>query len=59
VAIWLTPDVAYVGLTEREAVRRYGADRVGVSRSEFNLTVKACVEPKVGFIKFVYLLGMF
>lgn len=56
VAVWLTPDVAYVGLTENEAVQRYGSPNVGTSRAEYSSTVKYCIEPREGFVKLVYLL---
>ena len=40
VALWLTPDVAYVGLSESDAVKRYGASAVGTSRADYSSTIK-------------------
>jgi len=56
VALWLTPDVAYVGLSEAKAVERYGSEAVGTSRADYSSTIKYCVNPRPGFVKLVYLL---
>jgi pyruvate/2-oxoglutarate dehydrogenase complex dihydrolipoamide dehydrogenase (E3) component len=56
VAIWTSPDVAYVGLTEPEAKARYSAhEMVGSALGHYSETTKYAVDPHEGFIKLLFL----
>ena len=55
-AIWTSPDVAYVGLTEPEARQRFAAPgMVGSAVGRYAETTKYAVDPHEGFVKLLFL----
>jgi len=52
-AIWLYPEVGYVGYTEMNAIAKFPAN-VGTATIRYSETVRGCVDGEDGFLKLVF-----